>query len=93
MSGQWWLALVAVSVAACGERSKDESPPAPQAEPSATQSTELRDAVQEPLERAEGVQETLDERADQMRATMEAEMEGADDPTRKDDDDAEDGEE
>ena len=91
MSGHWWLAAIAVGLVACGERPQDDAPPAPQAEPSATQSTELRDAVREPLERAEGVQETLDERAAQMRATMEAEAEGADDPTDEDEDAAGDG--
>ena len=89
MSGREWLALVVVSLAACGDRPQDD-PPAPQAGPSTTQSTELRDAVQQPLERAEDVQRTLDERADQMRATMEAEANGTDDPA-KDEDDAEDG--
>jgi hypothetical protein len=97
-----WLVAIAACLAACGQRPEEEAAatPPPAAAPTTTQSTEtaqsteLRDAAQAPLERAEDVQETLDERAAQMRATLESETEGddADDPAKKDDDE-EDGEE
>jgi PBP1b-binding outer membrane lipoprotein LpoB len=99
MARYCWLIAIAVSLAACSQR-PEEKPPPPQTAPATTQSTEtsqnteLRDAVQAPLEQAEDVQQTLDERAAQMRATLESESEGdePDDPTKKKDDE-EDGEE
>jgi hypothetical protein len=93
------MIAIAVSLAACS-RGPEEKPPPPQTAPATTQSTEtsqnteLRDAVQAPLEQGEDVQQTLDERAAQMRATLESESEGdePEDPAKKKGDE-EDGEE
>jgi hypothetical protein len=72
------MLLVAVALSACGGNPGDDQ--AAQQPPPATQSTELRDAAQAPLERAEGVQQTLDERAAKLDAETRAALDPSEDP-------------
>ena len=73
------MVLVALALNACGG-SPDDDQAAAQQPPPASQSTELRDAAQAPLQRAEAVQQTLDERAAKLNAETRAALDQDADP-------------
>jgi hypothetical protein len=83
-----YAVLVAFALAACGGNPGDEETATDQASPPA-QSTELRDAARAPIERAEGVQHTLDERAAkldaQTRAAVDPDASPNEDPSARKD--------
>lgn len=63
--------LIAATLAACSKpRPPDkEHPPEPQAR---ERHTELRDAIQAPIQKAEGVEDDVQEGADRQREAIEA---------------------
>ncbi|MBC7990912.1 MAG: hypothetical protein H7Y19_15215 [Luteimonas sp.] len=57
----------------CCACSKPEPPPTDEPpEPQAEANTELRDAIQAPIERAKAVEQTVQEAADKQRAEIDA---------------------
>jgi hypothetical protein len=83
------MVLVAIVLGGCGGGPDDDQQAEAKQPPPAAEHTELRDAAKAPLERAEGVQQTLDERAAKMDAETRAAIDGAapeEDPNAKKDD-------
>ena len=68
------IALIAVALMGLGackpEPPPTDEPPKPKA--MAADSTELRDAIQEPIDKAKAVEDTVQEAADQQRAAIDA---------------------
>ena len=62
------LCLLAILAACQREMPDTERPP----EPQATTHTELRDAIQQPLDKARAVEQTLQQAADQQRKQVDA---------------------
>ena len=62
------LCLLALLAACQRELPDTERPPEPQATPH----TELRDAIQQPLDKARAVEQTLQQAADQQRKQVDA---------------------
>ena len=62
------LCLLALLAACPREMPDTERPP----EPQATTHTELRDAIQQPLDKARAVEQTLQQAADQQRKQVDA---------------------
>ncbi len=62
------LCLLALLAACQREMPDTERPP----EPQATTHTELRDAIQQPLDKARAVEQTLQQAADQQRKQVDA---------------------
>ena len=62
------LCLLALLAACQREMPDTERPP----EPQATTHTELRDAIQQPLDKARAVEQTLQQAADQQRNPVDA---------------------
>ena len=62
------LCLLALLAACQREMPDTERPP----EPQATTNTELRDAIQQPLDKARAVEQTLQQAADQQRKQVDA---------------------
>jgi len=65
------LALAASMLTACSKPQppEKERPPEPQA---SEQHTELRDAIQAPLDKAKGVEDEVQKAADEQRAAIDA---------------------
>lgn len=64
---------------ACTACSKPEPPPAeqpPEPQAAAPQATELRDAIRAPMDKAKGVEKTLQDAADRQQAQVDAESGG-----------------
>ena len=67
--------LTCAAVAACSKPQPPdkERPPEPQATaPAAEQHTELRDAIQAPIDKAKAVEATVDQAAEEQRKAIEA---------------------
>lgn len=65
--------LLALSLAAMAGCSKPKPPPSDQPpEPKAEQHTELRDTIQEPIDKAKAVEKSVQDAADQQKAQIEA---------------------
>jgi PBP1b-binding outer membrane lipoprotein LpoB len=92
-----FMVLFAVVLAGCGGSPDEQQATVKAPPPAAQQNTELRDAAQAPLERAQAVQQTLDQNAAKLDAETKAAVDGnaapADDPNATKDDDDTDGEE
>ena len=64
------IALALVAFAACSACAPPEPPPTD--EPPEPQATQLRDAIQAPIEKAKAVEDQVQDAADQQRAEIEA---------------------
>jgi hypothetical protein len=76
------LGLVAIaaalSCAACSqpEPPEKERPPEPQAQPSPEQATQLRDSIQQPIDRAKAIEGQVQDAAAQQQAAIDAQTGG-----------------
>ena len=65
-----WCAVLLAALAACSKPQPPEKERRP--EPQAAQHTELRDAIQAPIEQARNVERNVQQAADAQRAAIEA---------------------
>jgi hypothetical protein len=68
-----WCAVLLVALAACSKPQPPEKERPP--EPQAARHTEMRDAIQAPIDKARNVEADMQKAADAQRAAIDAQME------------------
>ncbi len=66
------VCLLAILLAAAAGCSRPKPPPTEQQPEPQAQHTELRDAIEEPIDKAKAVEKTVQDAADQQKAQIEA---------------------